>query len=73
MTESDNARHGEIASFRVVIDDQCLDLPEPVWTGRQLLERTDHRPPEEFLLYKLGEHNLMEDIGLDESVDVRNP
>jgi len=68
-----NAGHGESAKFCVVVDDRNLNLPEPVWTGRQLLELTDHRPPEEFLLYKLGEHNLMEDIGLDESVDVRKP
>ena len=67
------ARHGESAKFRVVVDDRSLSLPEPVWTGRQLLELTDHRPTEEFLLYQLGDHNLMEDIGLDESVDVRKP
>ena len=68
-----HAGHGESAKFRVVVDDRSFDLPEPVWTGRQLLELTDHRPTEEFLLYQLGEHNLMEEIGLDESVDVRKP
>lgn len=68
-----HAGHGESAKFRVIVDDRSFNLPEPVWIGRQLLELTDHRPPEEFLLYQLGEHNLMEEIGLDESVDVRKP
>lgn len=65
--------HGASAKFRVVVDDQVLNLQEPIWTGQQLLELADRRPTEQFLLYQLGEHSLMEEIGLDESVDVRKP
>lgn len=72
-----NEHHGEgdrgRDQFRVTIDDRTITLHEPRWTGRQLLEHADRRPPEDYLLYQLGAHNLLEDIGLDETVDLRTP
>jgi Multiubiquitin len=73
MTPSDTSRdegHRGRPQFRIVIDEQVIVLQEPRWSGRQLLEQTDHRPPEDYLLYQLGEHNLLEDIELDEIVDL---
>jgi hypothetical protein len=69
----DENEHRDEHGFRVIIDEQVFSLPEPQWTGRQLLERADRRPPEEYLLYQLGEHNLLEDIELGERVDLRAP
>lgn len=60
-------------SFRVAIDGQDYALPEPTWSGHQLLERADRRPVEDYLLYQLGQHNLLEEIGLEEIVDLRKP
>lgn len=59
--------------FEVEIDEQRFAVEDPVITGRQLLNVAGKKPPEEHLIYFLGSGNLLEDIGLDETLDLRQP
>jgi len=63
--------HDESA-FTPVIDDRRFSVSDPIWNGRQLLELADKRPAEEHLIYRIGPHNLLDDLGLEETVDLRH-
>lgn len=74
MSESLGAHVGEAGrprKFQVVIDGQKYGTDDPILTGRQLLDLAEKRPVEEHLVYLLGESNLLEDISLEETVDLR--
>lgn len=57
----------------VQVDGRQHRVMDPVMTGRQLLELAGRRPAEEHLVYWMGPGNVLEDLGLDETVDVREP
>lgn len=59
--------------FPVIIDEAQYMNDDPVITGRQLLDLAEKRPVEEHLVYQVGRDSLLEDIGLEESVDLREP
>lgn len=61
----------ETKKWNIEIDGKRYRADDPVLTGRQLLNLTDQRPVEEHLVYFLGPGNLLEDIGLEETVDLR--
>lgn len=58
-------------TYRIKIDDTQYKVDDPVLTGRQLLNLADKSPVEEHLIYHLGPDNLLEDIGLEETIDLR--
>ena len=51
------------------IDGQKLRISDPVVTGRQLLSLADKQPLEEHLIYFVTPTGILEDIGLEETVD----
>ncbi len=57
--------------WKIKIDDQLHEVTDPVLTGRQLLNLAGKIPVEEHLVYFVDGHNLLEDIGLEETVDLR--
>jgi hypothetical protein len=57
--------------WKIKIDDQVYETTDPVLTGRQLLDIAGKRPVEEHLVYFLDKINLLEDISLEETVDLR--
>lgn len=57
--------------WKIKIDEQMHDVNDPVLTGRQLLNLAGKLPVEEHLVYFLDKTNLLEDIGLEETVDLR--
>lgn len=61
------------ALFHARIDDAKFDIPDPVPTGRQLLDAAGKRPVEEYVIFQLLANGLMEQISLDETVDLRKP
>src|SRR5258706_15606488 len=61
------------SGFTPVIDEHRFSVSDPIWNGRQLLELADKRPIEEHLIYRVGPHNLLDDLGLEETVDLRHP
>ncbi|WP_234376130.1 MULTISPECIES: multiubiquitin domain-containing protein [unclassified Synechocystis] len=57
--------------FRIQVDQQQLMIPDPVPTGRQILEIAQKRPADEFLVFYLLPSGQLEEIRLDETVDLR--
>ena len=57
--------------FQVRIDDSKFVVTDPMITGRQLLDEAGKRPVEEFLIFLKLRNGLLEEIGLDETVDLR--
>lgn len=57
--------------WKIKMDEQMYDVSDPVLTGRQLLNLAGKVPVEEHLVYFLDRTNLLEDIGLEETVDLR--
>lgn len=58
-------------SWKIRIDEQTYQVDDPVMTGRQLLNLAGKQPVEEHLVYLLDQDDLLEDIGLEETVDLR--
>lgn len=63
------AGHGH----KITVDDQLHVVNDPILTGRQILDLAARRPPEEHLVYFFEANGLLEDIGLEETVDLREP
>jgi hypothetical protein len=57
--------------WRIEIDKEHHTVNDPVLTGRQLLNLAGKIPIEEHLVYLIDKTRLLEDIGLEESVDLR--
>jgi len=66
-----NQNESSRAGFRIVVDDVEYTILDPVPTGRQILVAAGKSPIEEHLLYQLLPGNLLEDISLEETTDVR--
>lgn len=62
---------GDADSYRIRIDDERHIVDDPVMTGRQLLNIAKRKPVEEHLIYLITRNGILEDIGLEESVDLR--
>lgn len=78
MTEHEDlqalARQGKSPQGKhllINIDGERIRISDPVVTGRQLLALADKQPPEEHLIYFLTPAGILEDIGLEETVDLR--
>ena len=61
------------ATFPILINDTKFGIPDPVPTGRQLLDAAGKRPVEEHVIFQLLTNGLMEQISLDETIDLRKP
>jgi hypothetical protein len=70
---ADNNNSGGNNHFKLHIDNQPFESNDPVLTGRQILTIAKRTPVEEHLLYQLSADNLLEDIGLEETTDLREP
>lgn len=72
---SDKATGSEVSTkphvFKVQIDKLFFDIPEPVPTGRYLLQEAGKTPPEQFALYQKVKGGQPKRIALDERVDLR--
>jgi hypothetical protein len=58
-------------TWKIVIDDAEHEVSDPVLTGRQVLGLAGKRPAEEHLVYFWGSDNLLEDVSLEETIDLR--
>jgi hypothetical protein len=68
-----SSEHGEHPLYKLTINEKHYTTDDPVLTGRQLLEKAGKTPIEEHLVYWLGPNNILEDIGLEETIDLRKP
>ena len=70
MDTEKKASHEEAARHGLVInvDGHDFRIHDPVVNGRQVLEATDKRPPDEFIVYWLGKDNVLQDLGLERTV-----
>ena len=71
-------KHRKTEVFRVRIgDDEKLDktveIKDPVPTGRQILDSVGIRPAKNYQLIQVFKDGRMEEIGLDETSDLRKP
>ncbi len=57
--------------LKVKIDDEVYKFDDPIVSGRQLLLTAGKKPIEEHLLYFIDSNKILEDIGLEESIDLR--
>jgi hypothetical protein len=62
---------GNRPRFTINVDGREHEVDDPVLTGRQVLNLAGKSPAEEHLLYLLEKDNVLEDIGLEETVDLR--
>ena len=60
-------------SYQVFIDGKRHEFEDPVPTGRQLLDRADKHPVEEYRVLVMGPRRQLEDIDLEETIDLREP
>jgi hypothetical protein len=60
-------------AYRIKIDKTSYVVHEPRMTGRQLLELAGKTPPEQYKLFRKFTGGRAEEIGLDETVDFREP
>ena len=58
-------------AFRVRVDDQLVEIPYPIITGRQILDLAGKRPASEFVVLLYLPDGLLEEIRLEESTDLR--
>ena len=76
--DASTQKHCKTSNFRIRIgDDEKIDknveLQDPVPTGRQILDDSGFRPVKNFQLIQVFKDGRMEEIGLDETVDLRKP
>ncbi len=64
---------GENRTFRLTVDDIAFESGNPLLTGTQILLMAGKHPVDEYLVYWLTPEGLLEDIGLEEPVDLRQP
>jgi hypothetical protein len=64
---------GKPAVYKIQIDKVEYDFADPTPTGRDLLTKAGKIPPEQFAIYLKAKGNQPQRIGLDESVDLREP
>lgn len=57
--------------YRVQIDEKAYQVSDPVITGRQLLDKAQKRPVDEYLIFQQLKDGQLEEIRLDETVDLR--
>lgn len=62
---------GQAEAYRIRIDDKHFVVHDSVMTGRQLLNTAGLKPLEEHLIYLITWAGILEDIGLEETVDLR--
>ena len=62
---------GQADAYRVRIDDKHFVVYDSIMTGRQLLNTAGLKPLEEHLIYLITWAGILEDIGLEETVDLR--
>ena len=62
---------GQAEAYRIRIDDKHFVVHDSVITGRQLLNTAGLKPLEEHLIYLITWAGILEDIGLEETVDLR--
>ena len=60
-------------TYKIQIDKMEIDVPEPTPTGRYLLTLAKKTPPEQYALYLKVKGGQPRRIGLDETVDLREP
>jgi hypothetical protein len=53
------------------IDDVEYVDDDPVQTGRKILTLAGKRPADEYIVYFIGPDNVLEDLGLDRTLDIR--
>ena len=71
-------KHCNSSVFRIRIGDdekfdKALEFDDPVPTGRQVLEKAGLRPVKNYQLIQTFKDGRMEEVGLDETVDLRKP
>lgn len=60
-------------SFKIQIDKVEYETTNPTPTGRELLTQAGKIPPEQFAIYLKAKGNQPQRVGLDETVDLREP
>lgn len=70
MATENQASHEEAARHELVInvDGTAFSVHDPVVSGRQVLEAAGKRPPDGFIVYWLGNDNVLQDLGLERTV-----
>jgi len=69
---AENRQHRfRVAVAEASFDFRELEIPDPVPTGRQLLEAGGFRPADEHLLLQVLESGALEDCRLDETAELR--
>ena len=62
---------GDADAYRIRIDEKRFIVNDPIMTGRQLLNTAEIKPIEEHLIYQITRGGILEDIGLEETIDLR--
>src|SRR5262249_23261157 len=52
---------------------QLVTLSDPEPTGRQIIQQSNRRPEKDFQLFLLTKTGELEDVGLDETISLRDP
>ena len=53
-------------TFKILIDERPFEIHDPEVNGRQLLNKAEKRPADDFIIYYLGHDNILEDMQLDD-------
>lgn len=64
---------GKPPEYKVQIDKNVYEFRDPTPTGRDLLTRAGKLPPEQFAIYLKVKGEQPQRIGLDQTVDLREP
>lgn len=59
--------------FKILVDKNKVDFNQAIITGRDILTKSGHTPPECHTLYQKLKGCDFEKVGLDESVDLSHP
>jgi hypothetical protein len=71
---ADHPDHGgKPREYRVQIDKNFYEFRNPTPTGRELLTRAGKVPPDQFAIYLKVKGEQPQRIGLDQTVDLREP
>ena len=57
--------------FTINIDGRDLTIHDPIVSGRQVLEAAGKRPADEFIVYFLDRGHVLQDLGLERTVDLQ--
>jgi Multiubiquitin len=69
MSDQELNPHGRQPQHRTInVDGKEFPVDDAVVAGRQVLEVAGRHPAEEYIVYWLGQDNVLEDLGLDRTV-----